>query len=260
MCSSDLLRLTSAPGQDMFPRVSPDGRWIAYTEASKAGTDVWVIPSGGGTARRLTFHPPTEAGTGGRHGPDDMVVTWTPDSKSVVFLTKRDQWNSWIQDMYKVPVDGGAATRMPIDSAVGLATYAPDGHTIAYNRIFRNFRTWKRYNGGLAQEVFTYDFDTRKSEQITHWSGTNTSPMWVGRKVYYLSDQDAHRRANVWVYDQDTKKTRQVTRAATTRKAATAAATMKRRFFGGSGLGATGGTVASRFSTETGAGRSAFST
>ncbi len=205
------LRLTSAPGQDMFPRVSPDGRWIAYTEVSKAGTDVWVIPSGGGAARRLTFHPPTEPGTGGRHGPDDMVVTWTPDSKAVVFLSKRDQWNTSIWNMYKVPVDGGAATRMPIDSAVGLATYAPDGHTIAYNRIFRNFRTWKRYNGGMAQQVFTYDFDTRKSEQITHWSGTNTSPMWVGDKIYYLSDQDAHRRANLWVYDRETKKAREVT-------------------------------------------------
>src|ERR1700729_2509337 len=47
-------RLTSAPGQDMFPRVSPDGKWIAYTEASKAGTDIWVIPAWGGVARRLT--------------------------------------------------------------------------------------------------------------------------------------------------------------------------------------------------------------
>ena len=103
-------RLTSAPGQDMFPRVSPDGKWIAYTEASKAGTDVWVIPAWGGPARRLTFHPTTEAGTGGRHGPDNMVVTWTPDSQEVVYLTKKDQWNSWIQYMYKVPVAGGAPT------------------------------------------------------------------------------------------------------------------------------------------------------
>jgi tricorn protease len=204
-------RLTSAQGQDMFPRVSPDGRWIAYTEASKAGTDIWVIPATGGPARRLTYHPTTEAGTGGRHGPDNMVVTWTPDSKSVVFLTKRDQWNSWIQYMYKVPVTGGLPTPMPIDSAVGLATFGPDGHSIAYNRIFRNFRTWKRYNGGLAQQVFTFDFDTKKLEQITNWSGTNTSPMWVGRKIYYLSDQDSHRRANIWVYDQDTKQTREVT-------------------------------------------------
>jgi tricorn protease len=205
------VRLTSAPGQDMLPRVSPDGKWIAYTEASKAGTDVWVIPAAGGPARRLTYHPTTEAGTGGRHGPDNMVVTWTPDSQYVVYLTKRDQWNDWIQYMYKVPVAGGAPTPLPIDSAVGFATYGPDGHTIAYNRIFRNFRTWKRYNGGLAQQVFTYDFDSRQLTQLTDWSGTNTSPMWYGRKIYYLSDRDADRRANIWVYDLDTKQSREVT-------------------------------------------------
>ncbi|MGC1305067.1 MAG: S41 family peptidase [Caulobacteraceae bacterium] len=204
-------RLTSAPGQDMFPRVSPDGKWIAYTEASRAGTDIWVIPAAGGAARRLTYHPTTEAGTGGRHGPDNMVVTWTPDSQYVVYLTKRDQWNSWIQSMYKVPVSGGLPIPMPIDTAVGLATYAPDGRTIAYNRIFSNFRTWKRYNGGLAQQVFTYDFNTRQTTQVTNWSGTNTSPMWYGRKIYYLSDQDAHRRANIWVYDQDSKQSREIT-------------------------------------------------
>src|SRR3984957_12940157 len=132
-------RLTSAPGQDMFPRVSPDGKWIAYTEASKAGTDIWVIPAAGGAARRLTFTPATEAGTGGRHGPDNMVVTWTADSRSVVYLSKRDQWNGWIQNLYQVPVAGGAPTPLEIDSAVGLATFGPDGHSIVYNRIFRNF-------------------------------------------------------------------------------------------------------------------------
>jgi tricorn protease len=205
------VRLTSAPGQDMFPRVSPDGKWLAYTEASKAGTDIWVIPAAGGAARRLTFHPTTEAGTGGRHGPDNMVVTWTPDSRSVVYLSKGDQWNSWIQNLYQVPVAGGLPTPMAIDSAVGLATFGPDGHSIAYNRIFRNFRTWKRYNGGLAQQVFTYDFNTRELKQLTNWSGTNTSPMWYGNRIYYLSDQDAQRRANIWVIDTGTKQTRQVT-------------------------------------------------
>ena len=107
------VRLTSASGQDMMPRASPDGRWIAYTEASRAGTDIWVIPAVGGPARRLTFHPTTEAGTGGRHGPDNMVVTWTPDSKFVVYLTKRNQWNGWIQEMWKVPAAGGAPWALP---------------------------------------------------------------------------------------------------------------------------------------------------
>jgi tricorn protease len=205
------VRLTSAPGQDMLPRVSPDGKWIAYTEAAKAGTDIWVIPAAGGPAKRLTFHPATEAGTGGRHGPDNMVVTWTPDSKNVLYLSKRDQWNGWIQNLYEVPVAGGLPTALPIDSAVGLATFGPDGHSIAYNRIFRNFRTWKRYNGGLAQQVFIYDFNTRELKQLTDWSGTNTSPMWYGNRIYYLSDQDANRRANIWVIDPNTKQTREVT-------------------------------------------------
>ncbi len=205
------LRLTSAPGQDMFPRASPDGKWIAYTEASNAGTDVWVIPAEGGAARRLTYHPTTEAGTGGRHGPDNMVVTWTPDSRSVVYLSKREQWNGWIQDAYQVPVGGGAPSKLPLDSAVGLMTYGPDGHSIAYNRIFRNFRTWKRYNGGLAQQVFTYDLNARKLTQVTDWSGTNTSPMWIGNRIYYLSDQDKNRRANIWCLDLATKATREVT-------------------------------------------------
>ncbi len=205
------VRLTSAPGQDMLPRVSPDGKWIAYTEAGNAGSDIWVIPAAGGPARRLTYHPAVEPGTGGRHGPDDMVVTWTPDSQDVVYLTEQDQWNGWIRNMYEVPVAGGLPTPLPIDDQVGLATYGPDGHTIAYNRIFRNFRTWKRYNGGLAQQVYTYDFTTHVLTQITDWSGTNTSPMWAGRRIYYLSDQDAHRRANIWVLDLDTKETREVT-------------------------------------------------
>jgi tricorn protease len=204
-------RLTSAPGQDMMPRVSPDGRWIAYTEATRAGTDIWVMPSSGGTARRLTYEPTTEFGTGGRHGPDSMVVTWTPDSKAVVYLTKKNAWNDWIQELYAVPVAGGPSYPLPLDSAVGLATYSPDGRSIAYNRIFRNFRTWKRYNGGLAQQVYTYDFSTRKLTQVTDWSGTNTSPMWYGRKIYYLSDQDANRRANIWVKDLDSGHTREVT-------------------------------------------------
>jgi tricorn protease len=204
-------RLTSAPGQDMFPRVSPDGKWIAYTEASNAGTDVWVIPAGGGMARRLTYHPATEPGTGGRHGPDNMVVTWTPDSQSVVYLTKRNQWNGWIDQAYAAPVAGGPAHPLPLDSAVGLMTFSPDGKSIAYNRILRNFRTWKRYNGGLAQQVFTYDLNTRALKQITDWPGTNTSPMWSGNRIYYLSDQDGHRRANIWCYDLTAGKTHEVT-------------------------------------------------
>jgi tricorn protease len=203
-------KLTSDPGQDMFPRFSPDGKWIAFTASYQGNEDVYVIPSAGGPARRLTFESDVYEKTGGRHGPDNMVVTWTPDSKNIVFLSRRDAWNVWLAQPFCVPVTGGLPRKLPLDSG-GLLTYGPDGHSIAYNRIFRNFRTWKRYEGGLAQQVFTYDFATKTLERITDWKGTNTSPMWHGRKIYFLSDRDSNWRANIWVYDQDTKQTREVT-------------------------------------------------
>lgn len=203
-------RLTSDPGQDMFPRYSPDGKWIAFTSSYQGNEDVYVIPAAGGAARRLTFESDMYEKTGGRHGPANMVITWTPDSKNIVFLSRRMAWNVWISRLFTVPVGGGLPQALPLDSG-GLLTYGPGGHSIAYNRIFRNFRTWKRYEGGLAQQVFTYDFDTKNLTQITDWKGTNTAPMWYGSKIYFLSDRDKNWRANIWVYDQDTRQTREIT-------------------------------------------------
>jgi tricorn protease len=193
-------RLTSDPGQDSMPRFSPDGKWIAFTGNYQGNQDVYAIPAEGGAARRLTFHSDIVTHAPTRWGPDNMVLTWTPDSKNIVFLTRAVAWNSWYSRPFEVPVTGGLPVPMPLDRA-GLMSFSPDGHTIAYNRIFRNFRTWKRYDGGLAQDIYTYDFDSKKLTQITSAPGTETSPMWVGSKIYYLSDNDSHRRANIWVHD-----------------------------------------------------------
>lgn len=206
----DARRLTSGPGQDLLPRYSPDGNWIAFTAGYQGNTDVYVIPAKGGQARRLTFHSDVFYPAVTRRGPDNMVVTWTPDSKNVVFRSRAAAWNDWLGTLYTVPVSGGLPVEMPLDSS-GFATFGPDGHSIAYNRIFRDFRTWKRYQGGLAQQVFTYDFETKALTQVTHWKGTNAQPMWRGDKIYYLADADANRRANIWVHDLKTGEERQVT-------------------------------------------------
>ncbi len=203
-------RLTADPGNDLMPRYSPDGRWIAFTASYQGNQDVYVIPAGGGAAKRLTFHSDVVDKAPTRWGPDNMVITWTPDSKSIVFLSRRIAWNSWYGQYFAVPVEGGMPKLLPLDRG-GLFTYGPDGRSIAYNRIFRNFRTWKRYNGGLAQDVYTYDFDSRKLDRITDWKGTDTAPMWYGRKIYFLSDRDGNRRGNIWVYDLDSKEFREVT-------------------------------------------------
>ena len=83
-------RLTAEPGYEVMPRFSPDGKWIAFTGQYQGNRDVYVIPAGGGTARRLTFHSDITAEAPTRWGPDNMVVGWTPDSKDIIFLSRRD--------------------------------------------------------------------------------------------------------------------------------------------------------------------------
>ena len=203
-------RLTADEGRDVMPRLSPDGRWIAFTGEYQGNRDVYVIPAGGGEARRLTFTSDIVPEASLRSGPNNMVVTWTPDSKRIVFLSRKMAWNAWINRLFTVPVSGGLPQLMPLDRG-GFLSYSPDGKQIAYNRIFRNFRTWKRYQGGLGQDIDIYDFESRKLTHVTDWPGTETFPMWYGKTIYFLSDHDSHQRENIWAYDTGSHEFRQIT-------------------------------------------------
>lgn len=203
-------RLNADTGEDVMPRFSPDGKWLAFTASYQGNRDVYVMPANGGEVKRLTYHSDVVASAPERWGPDNMVVTWTPDSKEIVFLSRRNAWNSWMSLPFTVSIDGGLPQQLPLDRS-GFISYGPSGKDIAYTRIYRDFRTWKRYDGGLAQDVYTYNFDTKKLEQITHWKGTDTIPMWYQNKIYFLSDRDSNRRLNLWVYDKATGQTKEVT-------------------------------------------------
>ena len=145
-------RLTTDPDMDLMPRFSPDGKEIAFTGDYDGNRDVYVIPAEGGLARRLTFHSDVVPDAPLRWGPDNMVVTWTPDGKSIIFLSRRTTYNDWFGQMFLVPREGGAPSQFPVPVG-GVTSFSPDGSKIAYNRIFRNFRTWKRYTGGMAQDI-----------------------------------------------------------------------------------------------------------
>ena len=203
-------RLNADEGRDVMPRFSPDGRWIAFTGEYQGNRDVYVMPAGGGAVRRLTFNSDIVDESPVRWGPNNMVVTWTPDSANIVFLSRREAWNTWIAKLYTVPLAGGLPQPMPLDRG-GFLSYGPDGHQIAYTRIFRDFRTWKRYDGGLAQDIDIYDLQTRKLKHVTDWQGTETSPMWLGNTIYFLADHDAARRRNIWAYDTGSGEFRQLT-------------------------------------------------
>jgi tricorn protease len=203
-------RLTSDAGRDWMPRFSPDGHWIAFTGERAGTTDVYVMPAGGGSARRLTYWSDVMTDAPLRWGPNNLVVTWTPDSRQIVFLSRRKAWNLWDSQLYEVGLDGGLPRRLPLDRG-GLLSFSSDGRRIVYNRIFTNFRNWKRYDGGLAQDVYLYDFPTQRLQRLTDWKGTDTAPMWYHDTIYFLSDRDSARRENIWALNLITHALREVT-------------------------------------------------
>jgi tricorn protease len=203
-------RLTTDAGMDLVPRFSPDGKEIAFTGDYDGNTDVYVIPAEGGPVRRLTFHSDVVKRAPTRWGPDNMVVGWTPDGKDILFLSRRTTFNSWFGQLFLVSRNGGLPRQFPVPRG-GTTSFSPDGAKIAYNRIFRNFRTWKGYYGGLAQDVWIYDLGTHALERVTDWKGTDTFPMWFHDTLYFASDRGADKRLNIWAYDLGTKAFRQIT-------------------------------------------------
>lgn len=202
-------RITTHPGLELFPKFSPDGKWIAFTGQYDGNFNVYVIPSEGGEPKQLTFLPDV-ATVPERMGPNNMVINWFPDSKRILFLSRRDTYNDWFGRLFSVSIDGGLPERLPIDKG-GLTSFSPDGTKIAYNRIFRNFRTWKRYTGGMAQDIAIYDFKNNTYERITDYPGTDTYPMWHGDTIYFGSDRGPEHRMNLYSYSLKNKETRQLT-------------------------------------------------
>ncbi len=199
-------RLTASEGLELFPRFSPDGKWIAFTGQYDGTFDVYVMPAEGGEPRRLTWYPARESSE--RMGYDNMVIGWTPDGR-ILFRSLRGPIGGFIGEPYTVSPEGGAAERFPLPEC-GIVSFSPDGKKIAYNRIFRDFRTWKRYRGGMAQDVWIYDLISKTPERITDWEGTDSEPMWIGDAIYFISDRDGW-KLNLFKYDLTTRRTTRVT-------------------------------------------------
>ncbi|MGC1289661.1 MAG: hypothetical protein WA855_00140, partial [Candidatus Acidiferrales bacterium] len=202
-------RITTSPGLEIFPHFSPDGKWIAFTGQYDGNFNVYVIPAEGGQPRQLTFVPDIGP-IPERMGPNNEVIAWTPDSKRIVFLSRRDTFNDWFGHLWSVSVDGGLPERLPIDRG-GLLAFNSDGSEMIYNRIFRNFRTWKRYTGGMAQKLSLWNFKTHQYEQLTNDEWTDTFPMWKGGAVYFASDRGAEHRLNLYSMDLKSRAARQLT-------------------------------------------------
>lgn len=204
-------KLTSHEGFEIFARFSPDGKYIAFTGEYDGNREVYLIPKEGGIPKRLTFSATlSRDDVSDRMGPNNIVMGWMHDNKHIVFRSRMREWNDFNGQLYLTSVEGGIPEQLPLPRG-GFCSFSPDDRKLAYNRIFREFRTWKRYRGGMADDIWTYDFETKKIENITNNPAQDIIPMWSGNKIYFLSDRDEQKKMNLYVYDLTTKKTKKLT-------------------------------------------------
>ncbi|MDR2170397.1 MAG: PDZ domain-containing protein [Planctomycetaceae bacterium] len=205
---TEAVRLTAHEGQEVFPKISPDGKWIAFTGQYDGDEQVYVIPISGGIPRQLTFYPAAGPLTP-RWGYDNLVYGWTPDGKNILFRSLRDSNHvTELGTLYTVPLDGGLPKKIGIPTA-GAGDFSPDGSKIVYSPLFRDFRSWKRYEGGWTQYLAIFDLKTKETTRLDNNPRTEREPIWINDKIYFTSDRTGS--MNLYEYNIKTTKITQLT-------------------------------------------------
>lgn len=202
------IRLTAHPGQEIFPKFSPDGQYIAFTGQYDGDEQVYFIPSTGGVPKQLTYYP-ARGPMAPRHGYDNQVYGWSPDGESILFRSFRDaNGGSTETALYTVSTKGGLATKLPMPTS-GAGDFAPDAKKMVYSPLFRDFRSWKRYSGGWAQNLYIIDLVTLETKEVSKTKRSERDPMWIGDAIYFSSDRDG--TLNLFKYDVASGTTSQMT-------------------------------------------------
>ena len=189
-------RLTAGPGLKTNPKFSPDGSQIAFTAEYDGNIDVFTVPVTGGVPHRVTYHPAP-----------DIVLGWTPDGKQILFTSPRTSFSRF-RELFTIGLEGGG---LPDKLAVPMGfegAFSPDGARIAYVPVSRAFTAWKRYRGGEATPIWIATLSTGHVEKIPREGSNDYSPMWVGEKVYFLSDRNGP--VTLFSYDTRSKQVKQV--------------------------------------------------
>lgn len=192
-------RLSTPPGEEQLPRFSPDGKTIAFTANYDGNWDVYTVPSAGGALTRLTHHPARDA-----------VLGWYPDGKSLLISSPMASGTNRFSQLYRLPATGGLPERLPMPYGE-FGAIGPDGKQIIYMPQSNDYRTWKRYRGGWAPDLWLFDFTTGSAVNLTNSPANEAQPMWRGRTLYFISDRDSTQRNNLFAMDLDGRAVRQLT-------------------------------------------------
>ncbi|MCH8828977.1 MAG: PD40 domain-containing protein, partial [Planctomycetes bacterium] len=191
--------LASPPGREAFPRFSADGQTVAFMGNYDGNPDLYTIPISGEQPRRITHHPASE-----------RLCDWTPSGELLFYSNGLSNMRRQ-SNLFTVSATGGLPRKLRVPYGT-VAAISPDGNWLAYTPHTRDSRTWKRYRGGMATDIWLFHLKTHKWKSITDWEGTDTQPMWRGETIYYLSDAGKEYRLNIWAYDLRTAKRRQLTK------------------------------------------------
>lgn len=208
-------RLTSFEGIEVFPKFSPDGKWIAFSGEYSGTRQIYLMPSQGGVPKQLTFYPDVGQ-MPPRGGWDNIPIDWTPDGKKILIRSNRTPYGQRVSKYFVVdPFNDGLEQPLQIPEG-GPASLSPDGTRLSYCIKSREYRTWKRYKAGRAQDIWIYDLKNDEIERVTEFSGTDNFPMWVGEKIYFTSDRetvdsDNPRTLNIFSYDLNSKMIKKIT-------------------------------------------------
>jgi len=202
-------KLTGDKGNELFARFSPDGKTLAFTAQYDGNSEVYTMPANGGVPQRLTYSATLgRDDVSDRMGPNNIVMTWKNDNSGIVYRSRKASFNDFKGQLYIADVKGGPSQELPF-SVGGFCSYSPDGTKLAMNQVFREFRTWKYYRGGMADDIWIYDFASGQMENVTNNPAQDIFPMWYGDKIYFCSDRD--RTMNLFEYNTVTKAIRKVT-------------------------------------------------
>jgi tricorn protease len=195
-------RVTDLPGRKFTPRFSPDGKLIAFGSNEAQGeANLYTVALRGGRPSRITFIPTQQT-----------LSQWTADGR-LLFHTNSLSFSPFAMQLFTVRASGGLLISLPIAYGSDGALDA-SGEWLAYTPSWQIslIENWKRYRGGAAPDLWLVNLRTSESRRITEWDGPDLRPMWHGATLYYLSDEGAEKRVNVWAYEMRGGARRQVTR------------------------------------------------
>jgi len=192
-------KLSSPKGQEILPKFSPDGKKIAFSGNYNGNIDIYVISHKGGIPHRVTYHPST-----------DRMLDWMPDGKNILFASARESGRQRFDRLFTIPATSGLAKKLPVPYGE-FASVSADGKMLAYTPRTRLFRTWKRYRGGMATDIWLFNLKTFDSKNITDEAANDEMPMFRGDNIYFLSDRGTAERFNIWVYNIKSEKFSQLT-------------------------------------------------